>query len=218
MEAVCLGSWMRTSNGPRNEAQRLTRLQEVNSLEVSREGKSTLISAVEFLRLKAGMRSNFYLLAVDAWKRFHATYAASIIAQALVGWVDFVKRGVAEIPVEAQARAVAATDLMEQVEGLLHDRRVHPAAPVMLAGAALEEMLRALVDTTGAKPKGKIGINSYASALRAESVISPQEVKDITSWAGMRNDAAHGAFVQIELANARLMAQGINLFMQKHTL
>jgi hypothetical protein len=105
---------------------------------------------------------------------------------------------------------------MDQVDRLLQDRRVHPAAPVMLAGAALEEMLRSLVDAAGVKPKGKAGINSYATALREAGVITQQDVKNVTSWAGMRNDAAHGDFGQIELPNARLMAQSINLFMQMY--
>lgn len=179
-------------------------------------GAGSLLSAVEFLRLKAGPRSEFYLRAADAEKRAVTVYAAPVVVNGLRGWADFVDRGLAELPVEAQARVAAATDLMEQVEQLLGDRRVHPAAPVMLAGAALEEMLRSLVDTVGTKPKGKPGINSYANALREAGALTQQDVKNVTSWAGMHNDAAHGDFEQIELPNARLMAQAINLFMQKY--
>jgi hypothetical protein len=178
--------------------------------------KARLIAVVEFLRLKAGARSQFYLQAVDAVKRWQVTVSAPVVAGVLVQWVDFVERGISEMPVEAQARAAAANDLMEQVETLLQDKRVHPAAPVMLAGAALEEMLRSLVDTAEIKVKGKPGITSYANALREAEVLSVQEVKDVTSWGGMRNEAAHGKFDRIELANAGLMAQGINFFMQRH--
>jgi hypothetical protein len=201
------------------EAQRLrgvahTPITDSSTMASHRGG---LVGAIEFLRLKAGVRSEFYLRAADAVKRFHVGAAAAVVAEALLAWVDFAERGIAEVPVEAQARVAAATDLMEQVEQLLQERRVHPAAPVMLAGAALEEMLRSMVDTAGAKPKGRAGISSYTNALREVGAISAQEVKDLASWAGMRNNAAHGDFGQIELPNARLMAQGINLFIQKHS-
>lgn len=199
-----------------NEAKRLARLHVPGALVTENDKRGSLVAAVEFLRLKAGSRSEFYLRAADAAKRLHMAAAGSVVAHSLLGWVDFVERGIAEIPVEAQARITAANDLMEQVETLLQDRRVHPAAPVMLAGAALEEMLRSMVDAAGAKPRGKAGLNSYSTALRDADVLSAQEVKDVTSWAGMRNDAAHGRFDLIELPNARLMAQAINLFMQKH--
>jgi hypothetical protein len=159
----------------------------------------------------------FYLRAADAAKRLHVASAISGVTNSLLGWADFIRAGLAQIPEEAQTRIAAASDLMEQVETLLQDRRVHPSEPVMLAGAALEELLRSLVDSSGAKPRGKPGINSYTVALREAGALNAQEVKDITSWAGMRNSAAHGQFDQIELPNARLMAQGINLFMQKHT-
>lgn len=195
----------------RAEAERLTLGMADRSLDMG-----SLLPAVEFLRLKAGPRSEFYVRAREAANHRSPVYGAPVVVHGLRGWADFVDRGLAEMPVEAQARVAAATDLMDQVEQLLQDRRVHPAAPVMLAGAALEEMLRSLVDTAGAKPKGKPGINSYATALREAGVITQQDVKNVTSWAGMRNDAAHGDFAQIELPNARLMAQGINLFMQQY--
>jgi hypothetical protein len=199
-----------------DEAQRLSVLHQPGSLVMFDDNRESLVGAVEFLRLKAGPRSEFYVRAADAAKRLHTATAVRVVVHSLVGWVDFVRRGIAEVPAEAQARIAAANDLMEQVEALLQDRRVHPAAPVMLVGAALEEMLRSMVDTSGAKPRGKPGINSYATVLREADILSAQEVKDVTSWAGMRNNAAHGQFDQIELPNARLMAQGINLFMQKH--
>jgi hypothetical protein len=68
------------------------------------------------------------------------------------------RKGVAEAPLEARSRVEAATDLMEQVQILLDDRKVHPAGPVMLAGAALEEFLRSMIVTSTLQPKGKPGI------------------------------------------------------------
>jgi hypothetical protein len=198
------------------EIQRLGKLYEPGSVVTYDQGRGNFIEAVEFLRMKAGARSEFYLRALDATKRMHASSACTMVRFALNGWIEFAQRGLVELPVEAQYRQAAATDLMEQVEQLLQDKKVVPAAPVMLAGAALEELLRAIVDTAQLKPRAKPSINTYATALRAAELITAQEMKDITAWAGLRNDAAHGHFERIELANARLMQQGINLFMQKH--
>lgn len=198
------------------ELARLEKLWAPGSVAAFDDNRGSLVEAVEFLRLKAGARSEFYLSASDAAKRRHAHTACRIVAHALLGWINFAERGLIEVPVDAQFRQAAATDLMEQVETLLQDRKVLAAAPVMLAGAALEELLRSMVDIVGLKPKGKAGIISYSLALRDADVLTVQEVKDITSWAGMRNSAAHGQFNGIELPNARLMAQGVNLFMQKH--
>ncbi|GAA4234995.1 hypothetical protein GCM10022254_41190 [Actinomadura meridiana] len=44
-----------------------------------------------------------------------------------------------------------------------------------------------------------------------------QEVKDITAWAGQRNDAAHGQFDSLSKARAQIMIDGINLFIQQKT-
>jgi hypothetical protein len=91
-----------------------------------------------------------------------------------------------------------------------------PAAPIVLAGAALEELLRSLIAKHGCSATGKLGLNTYASALQAARVIDRQDAKDITAWAGLRNDAAHGQFAALNLPRAELMVGGINLFMRKY--
>jgi hypothetical protein len=116
---------------------------------------------------------------------------------------------------EARARIEASTDLMEQVQQLLDDRGVHPAAPIMLAGAALEEFLRSLVITHGATVEGRAGLQAYGQALAKAGVLSQQDVKNVIAWAGLRNQAAHGEFEDLARANAVLMAQGVNLFLQQ---
>ena len=141
------------------------------------------------------------------------------VAVILEAWADFVDEGfAAATPFEARARREAATDLMEQVQVLLDDPKVHVAAPVVLAGAALEEFLRSMLATTpAAVVVGRPGIQAYAEALRKVEVLSAQDVKDITAWAGQRNAAAHGQFEQLSLDRARLMVDGVNLFMRQHT-
>jgi len=83
------------------------------------------------------------------------------VAGILEDWATYVEQGLADVVgPEARARIEASTDLMEQVQQLLDDGRVHPAAPIMLAGAALEELLRSLVITHTATVKGKAGLQA----------------------------------------------------------
>ncbi len=58
---------------------------------------------------------------------------------------------------EVRFRIEAATDLLEQVQILLKDPEVHLAAPIVLAGAALEEFSRSMFEETGEPLVGKPG-------------------------------------------------------------
>ena len=57
-------------------------------------------------------------------------------------------------------------------------------------------------------------VQAYGEAL-ANSVLNQQDVKNVIAWAGLRNQAAHGEFEDLTRANAGLMAQGVNLFIQQ---
>ncbi|CUR59665.1 hypothetical protein NOCA1190025 [metagenome] len=145
-----------------------------------------------------------------------AGVALAKLADLLDEWVQYAQSGITNFSVSpASARVEAATDLMEQVEMLLRDPRVHPAAPVVLAGAALEELLRSLAIDAGLQSPPKPSLSTWADALRAAGVLTQSEVKDITAWAGHRNEAAHGQFVELSKQRAQLMVDGINLFMQR---
>ncbi|WP_424534401.1 hypothetical protein ACOZ38_29425 [Sphaerisporangium viridialbum] len=122
----------------------------------------------------------------------YANAAITGMATILDLWIEFVESGMADIqPFVVSARLEAATDLMEQVQQLLNDgRNIHPAAPITLAGAALEEFLRSLVAATSVTVTGKLGINAYAGALRAGNHISAQDMKDITLWTSVPVSAA----------------------------
>jgi hypothetical protein len=172
-------------------------------------------SAVELLRSEAGLKSTFHEQAAKTLG-YGRSYLVPDIPNLLEAWANMVEAGHGGSSQDVISRHLAANDLMEQVEALLNDARIHPAAPVVLAGAALEEFLRALADRSGVQATGKRGIDAYAKALRSADAITAQAVKDITAWAGLRNQAAHGQFAQVSVEAARIMALGINLFMQQH--
>src|SRR5262249_30476992 len=96
------------------------------------------------------------------------------------------------------------------------DAQIHPAAPVMLAGAALEEALRSMVETRDEPYTGKLSIEGYADELHRQGMIDKQARKEITAWAGRRNDAAHGHFEKLNLDLARLTTEGIKVFTRGH--
>ena len=145
-----------------------------------------------------------------------AEEALERVAGILEDWVAYLEHGLADaVGPEAQARLEASTDLMEQVQQLLNDNRVHAAAPIMLTGAALEEFFRSLVITHSATVNGRPGLQAYSEALRAAGILTHQDVKDVTSWAGLRNSAAHGQFDNLSRERAVLMADGVNLFMRQ---
>ena len=49
-----------------------------------------------------------------------------------------------------------------------------------------------------------------------ENIITKHDIKDITSWAGIRNDATHGNFEEVNDRKRILNAiEGVNLFMRK---
>lgn len=99
----------------------------------------------------------------------------------------------------------------------LENTKFHPAAAAVLIGASLEEFLRTWVEEKelslgDAKP----GINTYSAVLRKANLISKQDSKDVTSWAGIRNHAAHGEWDEVgDRGRVRLMLDGVNLFMRQ---
>lgn len=53
--------------------------------------------------------------------------------------------------------------------------------------------------------------------LREDGLITKQDIKDITSWAGIRNHAAHGEWDEVDdKKRIAVMLEGINLFMRKY--
>lgn len=180
---------------------------------------SALIQARELMRTYAGEKSAFYrsLLAVDQ-DTYHETIVSDVrgILDAFIGHVE---NGLMQgMSVERQARIDVVSDILEQSQTLLDTRGVHPAAPAMLIGAALEEFLRNWVEDCGLSlGNRKPSLDAYCGLLRGQDLISKQDSKDITAWAGVRNHAAHGEWSEVgDMQRIRLMLEGVNLFMRRY--
>ena len=111
-------------------------------------------------------------------------------------------------------RAASSSDLLDQVRVLNGNKEVAPAAPMVLAGAALEVALRAAIDELGLTIEGS-GINAYAQALHRARVLNKQDLKEVTYLAGLRNQAAHGEHGLLTRRGAILMEQQVNSFLSR---
>jgi hypothetical protein len=137
----------------------------------------------------------------------------------LIAFAEYIRAGlVEEISPTRKAQLDVVSDLLDQANSLLENQKVHPAAPAVLIGATLEEFLRTWIEALGLSwGQRKPGIDTYVQVLRDADHIAKQDAKDITSWAGIRNHAAHGEWTHVESREQiSLMLQGVNLFMRKY--
>lgn len=174
----------------------------------------------EFLRNYAGVDSSFYasIQANGPNRGFdHAAYSAN---QILNSFLQYVEAGLHEgVSPERRAQLDVVSDFLEMANSLLEAKGVHPAAPAVLIGATLEEFLRTWVEAESLSlGNRKPGLETYSQVLREANLITKQDGKDITSWAGIRNHAAHGEWDEVADRNRiTLMLEGVNLFMRKYS-
>ncbi len=183
--------------------------------------QAAMAQALELFRNYAGPNSSFYKMLLNADSKIHPNLGAyrETVVNTLRGFVQYLEAGLfLGISPERKAQADVVSDFLEQANSLLEEPKVHPAAPAMIIGGALEEFLRNWVDSEKLDLKGrKPGIDTYAGALREADLITKQDAKDITAWAGLRNHAAHGEWDRAERREEiGLMLQGVNLFMRKY--
>lgn len=136
----------------------------------------------------------------------------------LVSIIDFAENGLlGGVSLRRQAQSDVLSDIFDQATVLLDDESFHPATAAMLVGAALEQFLRSWVEEKSAPlAAGNDGIDRFAKGLRAAELIDKNDKKDIDSWAGVRNDAAHGHWDKVGRDRTRNMLAGVRLFIRQH--
>jgi hypothetical protein len=174
----------------------------------------------EFLRTYAGPKSSFLLAVLQYDPRSYShDSAAEYTRDILQAYADYLETGLgSSVSPERQAQLDVVSDFLGMAEVLLENKAVHPAAPAVLIGATLEEFLRTWCEADGL-PLGnrKPGMESYSQLLRDADLLTKQDGKDITAWAGVRNHAAHGEWEEVaDKSRVRLMLEGVNLFMRKY--
>jgi hypothetical protein len=112
-------------------------------------------------------------------------------------------------------------DFLEMAEYLLDEEFKDPAA--VLAGSVLEEHLRKLCEKNGVPvsstdKRGKLKplmIDQLNIELVRKQVYGKVEQQQITAWASIRNQAAHGHYSEYDKAQVTLMLQGIRDFVAR---
>lgn len=179
-----------------------------------------LTQAREFLRIYAGEDSSFFKTLAQIRSEASDRFKYQRVGEVLSSFSEFVENGLLRsISLEREIQIETVSDYLEMAESLLNDKNVHPAAPAVIIGASLEEFLRNWLEDSGFDLESiKNSLDSYSSELRKQEKISKQDLKDIVSWGGTRNDAAHGHWENVNDKNRiRLMLEGVNLFMRKYS-
>ena len=154
------------------------------------------------------------VLATKFFPTMHCNYFSHVseLAGILKGVQHDLKSGMLfDLRLLLQAEIFA--DFLEMAEHLL-DSGYKDAAAVLL-GAVLEDSLRKVaqpsgVATTAANGKS-LTIDPLNVALAKAGIYGPLVQKQITTWANLRNDAAHGNFSKYDAEQVRQML----LFVQK---
>lgn len=150
--------------------------------------------AVEFLRIYAGDKSSFYKQLSNI--KPNATFnVIQLHARMTLGaFINYIENGLAEgLSIERKAQIDVVSDFLAQAQQLLETKDVHPAAPCVIIGAALEEFLRNWVEASSMSlGNNKPSLDAYSRILKEAELITKQDVKDLTAWGGLRDYAAHG--------------------------
>ena len=174
----------------------------------------------EFLRIYAGEKSQFYKSCPGPKDYdFRLMHISARTCKAnLKAFIDYLEQGLQiGISIERKVQIDVVSDFLLQAQNFLEDTSIYPAGPAMIIGACLEEFLRNWIEEEKISVSGNPSIDSFATSLRSSDLIDKQDIKDITSWGGTRNDAAHGHWDKVKNPeNITLMLQGVNLFMRKH--
>ena len=180
---------------------------------------ATATQIIEFLRNYAGPKSAF----LDSAKKYFDTLGADAQRRAYIelmhSFIEYIENGLYQEVISARkVQMEVVSDLLRQANELLEDHKVHPAAPAVMIGAALEEYLRTWMEreslSLGTK---KPGLDGYGTALLEGQLITTQDIKDITSWAKIHNHAVHGEWEEVsDRKRIALMLEGVNLFMRKY--
>ena len=106
------------------------------------------------------------------------------------------------------------SDFLEMAEYFLQEGYRHPAA--VMAGGVLEEHLRKLCAKHGVTVPPKPKLDTMNADLAKAVAYNKNDQKQVTAWAGLRNDAAHGNYTNYGDNEIKLMVAGIRDFISRN--
>lgn len=106
------------------------------------------------------------------------------------------------------------SDFLEMAEYFLQEGYKDPAA--VIAGGVLEEHLRKLCGKYGVTIPAKPKLDTMNADLAKAVAYNKNDQKQVTAWAGLRNDAAHGEYKKYTEGEVNLMVAGIRDFITRN--
>lgn len=183
---------------------------------------SFFITTSQFIRNYIGVDTEFYKTLRDYSQKIgsgNETDKAWAAKKVLKSLKDYLKLNLELFRTEKYKMKIdVISDFMIQAIELATNKKFHPAAAGILMGASLEEFLKQLAEEKQIDLNEiKRTIDPISNELYGKKIISKQDLKDIISWAGIRNEATHGNFDEVNDRQRILNAiEGVNLFMRKY--
>jgi hypothetical protein len=106
------------------------------------------------------------------------------------------------------------SDFLEMAGYFLQEGFKDPAA--VIAGGVLEEHLRKLCGKHGVTIPAKPKLDTMNSDLARAGAYGKNDQKQVTAWAGLRNDAAHGNYSTFTDDEVKLMVAGVRDFISRN--
>ena len=110
------------------------------------------------------------------------------------------------------------SDFLEMASHLVSQGYKDPAA--VMTGSTLEVHLRKLCEKNGIDTLKKDDKPKKADSLNAElakaGVYTKSDLKNVTAWLDLRNNAAHGHYDKYNEGQARLLIDGVRDFITRH--
>lgn len=106
------------------------------------------------------------------------------------------------------------SDFLEMAEYFLQEGYKDAAA--VIAGGVLEQHLRKLCGKHAISIPPKPNLNTMNTDLAAASIYGKNEHKQVTGWAALRNDAAHGVYGNYTVDEVKIMTLGIRGFISRN--
>ena len=199
-------------------------IADLGSEIINRDWKNTMAliaSSKHLISVYAGKNNSYYeeLNNIPSGDKYIRETHANVVG-ILESFLRAVKSGlIKQENLKTKIRNEVESDILLQATEILSNKKFHPANAAMLIGAILENFLRSWMDSEQLElGNQKKSMNTYASILKSNNFITKQDVKDITSWAGIRNSAAHGNWEEVEdRSRINIMLESVNLFLMKYS-
>jgi hypothetical protein len=105
-------------------------------------------------------------------------------------------------------------DFLDMAEHLLEESYKDAAA--VIAGGVLEEHLRKLCEKHGIVLPEKPKLDAINAELAKAGVYGKTDQKQVTAWAGRRNEAAHAEWTKYSVEDVKVMLAGVRVFVSKY--